>query len=86
MHSTGSMLSFLHIMLLPSNWGWRKNSGISFTSVVIMWFGRMSCVMSNQNFDICVSTVPFFVIVLLRITSKQLIRSVATRIRLSPLS
>ena len=42
--------------------------------------------MLNQNLDICVSTVPFLVIVFFRITSKQLIRSVATRIRLSPLS
>ena len=29
-----------------------KNSGISFTSTEIMWFGRMSSVMSNQNLDI----------------------------------
>ena len=68
-------------MLLPSKRGWRKNSGMSFTSVETMWLGTMSLVRSNQNFDICVRTVPFLFTVLCRITSKQLMRSVATRIR-----
>ena len=86
MHSTGIISSFRQSMLLPSNLSWRKNSGISFTSTEIMWLGRMSFVMSNQNRDIWVSTVPFLSTLLSRITSKQLIRSVATMIRLSPLS
>ncbi len=43
-------------MVLPSNSGEWKYSGISFTSVVIMWFGRMSLVRSNQNLDIWVRT------------------------------
>ena len=59
---------------------------MSFTSTDIMWLGRMSFVMSNQNRDIWVSTVPFLSTLLPRITSKQLMRSVATMIRLSPLS
>ena len=52
----------------------------------IIWFGTISPVRSNQNFDIWVRTVPFFVTSLFKTTSKQLIRSVATIIRLFPLS
>ena len=81
------LLSLIHIFMdLPSNFGCWKYSGMSFTSTESMWFGRMSLVISNQNLDICVRTVPFFVTSLCRITSKQLMRSVATMIRLSPLS
>ena len=57
-------------------------------SLIMVATDRISCfdVRSNQNLDIWVRTVPFFVTSLFRMTSKQLIRSVATMIRLSPLS
>ena len=73
-------------MLLPSNLSLWKNSGMSLTSTEIMWFGTTSFVKSNQNFDICVSIAPFFVIWFFRITSNAEILSVATMIRLSPMS
>ena len=73
-------------MLFPSYFSFWKNSGISFTSTEIIWFGRMSFVKSNQNFDICVSIAPFFVTLFFKITSNADILSVATIIRLSPLS
>ena len=37
-----SMVSLRHIMLLPSNCGCWKNSGISFTSTLSMWLGSRS--------------------------------------------
>ena len=41
----------------------------------------MSSVRSNQNLDICVKTVPFFVTSLFRITSKQGEQILATKTR-----
>ena len=86
MHSIGSIVSFLHFMLLPMNCGCWKNSGMSLLSTEIMWFGMMSFVKSNQNFDICVRTLPFFVILFLRMWSNAEMRSVATMMMLSPAS
>ena len=86
MHSIGSISNFLHIMLFPSNFSCWKNSGISFTSTESIWFGTTSLVKSNQNLDICVRIAPLSVILFFKILSNAEIRSVATIIRLSPLS
>ena len=85
-HSIGSISNFLHIMLLPLNSSFWKNSGISLLSTDIIWLGTISFVKSNQNLDICVNMAPLSVILFLRMLSKADILSVATIIRLSPLS
>ena len=73
-------------MDLPSNAGVRKNSGISFVSVEIMWLGMMSLVKSNQNPDMPVRIFPLLGMRLLRMISKALILSLATMTRESPQS
>ena len=73
-------------MLRPAYFSFWKNSGISFTSVEIIWFGTVFSVRLNQNLDICVKIAPLSFTSFFKITSNAEILSVAAIIKLSPLS